>query len=206
MTEKKIVDYLDEDPEITSQKFVLLSFVTPYSVKNVSINEDVKTPEIRGIKVRGCFSTKEDATKRAEFLRKIDPYINIYVGDVGKWLPFEDDQTKAEEIDYAEQKLQDLMKAYKEEQLKAKEYNELKRRNIIEQSIKEAEKVKEKQKQKQIPFKKEIEEINKDSEDIKVKEEALKQITKELEDAKKIRDEARTLTEELIKQVNSMKK
>ena len=44
---------------------------------------------IRGLKVRGCYSTKEEATSRAEKLQKIDSDFHVFVGQVGYWLPWD---------------------------------------------------------------------------------------------------------------------
>jgi hypothetical protein len=46
------------------------------------------------------------------------------VGEVGKWLPWDDDASNAEEAVYAEPKLNEMMKSYQESQQKAAEYNE----------------------------------------------------------------------------------
>lgn len=96
-------DYLLEDKPITNQKFVLLSILTndflkPHEDDTEEIKElkDKKrlTLTTNGIKVRGCFESYEDAVERAEKLKVIDPYHNIYIGEMGKWLPFEDDPEK----------------------------------------------------------------------------------------------------------------
>ena len=42
----------------------------------------------RGIKVRGVFSTQEEAELRCKMLREVDPNHDIYVGPVGVWVPY----------------------------------------------------------------------------------------------------------------------
>ena len=43
---------------------------------------------VRGLKVRGVFSTQEEAELRCKMLRQIDPNHDVYVGPVGMWMPF----------------------------------------------------------------------------------------------------------------------
>ena len=69
---------------------------------------------VRGLKIRGAYSTKEEADMRAKKLQKSDPDHNIYVGQVGKWLPWDPKPSDVGEQEYAEEQLNTLMKKYKE--------------------------------------------------------------------------------------------
>jgi len=69
---------------------------------------------VRGLKIRGAYSTKEEADMRAKKLQKSDPDHNIYVGQVGKWLPWDPKPSEVGEQEYAEEQLNTLMKKYKE--------------------------------------------------------------------------------------------
>ena len=51
---------------------------------------------------------------RAKKLQKSDPDHNIYVGQVGKWLPWDPKPSDVGEQEYAEEQLNTLMKKYKE--------------------------------------------------------------------------------------------
>ena len=106
------VDYLDEDPIISDQNWVCISFLSTKNIKNMDKNEKY---EIKGIKIRGVYSDYEEATKRAEFLRNLDPNFDIFIGEVGKWLPCDVDIDKAKDRHYAEKELNDIMKTYKED-------------------------------------------------------------------------------------------
>jgi len=117
-------DYLDEDPIISSQLFTCLSIFTPNSVKTPE-GEVIDTGhKTRAFKIRGVYSSYEKAEKRCEEIRKFDKYHHVFVGEVGKWLPWDDDASNAEDAVYAEPKLNEMMKAYKDSQAKAAEYNE----------------------------------------------------------------------------------
>lgn len=117
-------DYLNIDPEFDEtrdQKYACLSFLTP-------AKEDQTT--LTGIKVRGVFSDYDEACKHAKRLQEVDPAFNVFVGEVGKWLPFDPDPDSKEvkSSEYANEELNDIMKNYVVNQEKAKVYHE-KRKN-----------------------------------------------------------------------------
>ena len=69
---------------------------------------------MRGLKIRGSYGQKEEAEARAKKLQKMDPDHNIYVGQVGKWLPWDPSPSAIPDQEYAEDQLNNLMKKYKE--------------------------------------------------------------------------------------------
>jgi hypothetical protein len=69
---------------------------------------------VRGLKIRGAYSTKEEAESRAKKLQKMDTDHNIFVGQVGKWLPWDPSPNAIQDQEYAEDQLNTLMKKYKE--------------------------------------------------------------------------------------------
>ncbi len=126
-----IIDHLKEDEPISGQRFVLLSIVTPELIKNCTV---------RGIKIRGVYATEQEARIRASELQKKDQLHNIYVAPVGKWLPWDDDPSKAQEEEYAEGELNRIMKGLKENQVKSKMLHEQRKNDLIEKTLKEQEK------------------------------------------------------------------
>jgi len=74
---------------------------------------DFKTT-VRGLKVRGVYSGKEEAESRAKKLQRSDQIHNIFVGEVGKWLPWDPSPHEVGDQEYAEDQLNTLMKKYKE--------------------------------------------------------------------------------------------
>jgi hypothetical protein len=143
-------DYLDKDPELRDQKYVCLSILTNGSIKDNDGNPVKSDNTARGIKIRGIYSTIEQAQKRAEQIRAFDPHFNIFIGEVGTWLSWDDDIDKAEDAVYAEEKLNTLMKEYKNQQLKAKEYQETRKKTDLENSKKLAEEEKSKREKNEI--------------------------------------------------------
>jgi len=69
---------------------------------------------VRGMKVRGVYNSREEAVARSKKLQRTDTIHNIFVGEVGKWLPWDPEPSQVGEQEYAEEKLNTLMKKYKE--------------------------------------------------------------------------------------------
>ena len=81
-----------------------------------------------GIKIRGAFSTRDEAASHAKRLQKEDATFDIYVVDMYKWLLIPPDAAKIEDAHYTNEKLEELMTGYKENQAQAaKMFNERKR-------------------------------------------------------------------------------
>lgn len=69
---------------------------------------------VRGLKVRGVFSTIEEAKSRAKSLHDIDPDFHVFVAQVGYWLPWDPSPHMVGEEVYAEERLNELVSKYKE--------------------------------------------------------------------------------------------
>jgi hypothetical protein len=190
--ESGTIDYLDEDPEIPTQKYCIVSFISPekvikqkekfffeefvkfmdydWKVKglehfmvylskkyNLKIDDLLKDAEefakvrdeeirqtdvpeqyqvfllkhekelqerfdnsvefqtnVRGVKVRRCFGTVEEAQVMAKVFQRKYPKDNLYIGKVGAWLPWDPSEHLMPEVEYAEKELNELMRKYKE--------------------------------------------------------------------------------------------
>ncbi len=126
-------DYLDEDKPfsqlVKKQNFCVLSMLTPNSFPEDK-RDQYKDQKILGVKIRGVFETYDQAKARCEQLQKLDKFHNIFVGEIGKWLPFNVDistmQTEDDPV-YREKSLNTYMKAYKDS-LKEEEVTEKQRK------------------------------------------------------------------------------
>lgn len=96
----------------------------------------------RGIKVRGCFPTQQEAELRCKMLRELDPNHDVYVGPVGMWMPWHPEAYKTGRVEYLEDELNQLMKEKKVNENKAKEEFDKRvkeaKRKAIEDNIKKA--------------------------------------------------------------------
>ena len=81
-----------------------------------------------GIKIRGAFATRDEAASHAKRLQKEDPTFDIYVVDMYKWLLIPPDPLKIEDVNYSNDKLQEIMSGYRDNQAEAARlFNERKR-------------------------------------------------------------------------------
>ena len=69
---------------------------------------------MRGLKVRGVTGTHGEAVALSKKLQRNDTLHNIFLGEVGKWLPWDPKPHQVQEQEYAEDQLNTLMKTYKE--------------------------------------------------------------------------------------------
>ena len=69
---------------------------------------------IRGLKVRGVTGTHGEAVAMAKKLQRSDAIHNIFLGEVGKWLPWDPKPHQVQDQEYAEDQLNQLMKRYKD--------------------------------------------------------------------------------------------
>jgi hypothetical protein len=69
---------------------------------------------VRGMKVRGVYGNPKEAELKAKKLQTKDKYHNIFIGDVGKWLPWDPQPHEITDQEYAQDELNTLMRKYKE--------------------------------------------------------------------------------------------
>ena len=81
-----------------------------------------------GIKIRGAFASRDEAASHAKRLQKEDSTFDIYVVDMYKWLLIPPDPLKIEDVHYQNEKLEEIMTGYRENQAEAtRMFNERKR-------------------------------------------------------------------------------
>jgi hypothetical protein len=81
-----------------------------------------------GIKIRGAFASRDEAAAHAKRLQKEDSTFDIYVVDMYKWLLIPPDPLKIEDVHYQNEKLEEIMTGYKQNQAEAaRMFNERKR-------------------------------------------------------------------------------
>jgi len=101
---------------------------------------------VRGVKIRGVYNTQEEANKRAADIQRLDRNFNVFVGQVGYWLPWDAEPSDVAENEYLEKDLNELMKQYKSNQIKKEVFyqqqiDETKKQALIDAEAKKAENV-----------------------------------------------------------------
>jgi len=111
-------DYLT----VPGQVFALISIVGP--------DQPQKNDQL-GLKIRGCFATKEDAERHAKRLQTEDNLCDIYVVDMYKWLLIPPDNTQIEDAHYTNEKLEEIMTKYRDNQRRAAAHFEKRKRDMM---------------------------------------------------------------------------
>jgi hypothetical protein len=106
--------------------------------------ENAFETNVRGLKVRGCFPTQEEAELRCKLIREDDPNHDVFVGPVGMWMPWDPEAYKTGRVEYMEEHLNQLMNEKTKNEFHAKrEFDSRVRESkqkAVEENIKKAEK------------------------------------------------------------------
>jgi hypothetical protein len=104
-------------------------------------NNDFQT-NVRGLKIRGSFSTQEEAEMNCKKIRERDPNHDIFVAPVGVWLPWDPNAYKTGKVEHLEPELNKLMQEKMKNEIKAKEEFDERvkdaKRKAIEDNIRKA--------------------------------------------------------------------
>jgi len=111
---KDMEEFVEEEREnlfLTSLEDDYKSFV---DAKEEELQKEYSTQHnfqtnTRGIKVRGVFGSQEEAEVKCKMLRETDPNHDVYIGQVGMWMPFHPEAYKTGKVEYLEKDLNDLM-------------------------------------------------------------------------------------------------
>jgi len=129
----------EELPSLKDNKLLddYKNFIDSHEEKlDKSFNEEHNfQTSVRGIKVRGTFSSQEEAEKRCRLLRELDPGHDVFVGPVGLWMPWDPDAYKTGKVEHLEEELNNLMSQKQKNEEKAKESFDLRVKSAKEQAI-----------------------------------------------------------------------
>ena len=96
-----------------------------------------KKTSVRGVKVRGCYDSYDQAERRAKELQRSDRSFHVFVGQIGYWLPWDPNADNIQDEEYLENELNTLMKEYKKNEINRDIfYEEQKREKLKEAAIK----------------------------------------------------------------------
>jgi hypothetical protein len=99
--------------------------------KEFSETVDFQT-SVRGIKIRGSYETMREAQIRSEVLKRKDKKHNIFIASVGCWCPWDPNPDNIDDQHYSEDRLNTLMKKYKENQAAKDELFENRKQQMID--------------------------------------------------------------------------
>ena len=158
----------------SSQNFTCLSFFE---------GKDKEGKNLMYLRLGGVCDTYDSACEMAKNINQEDNVHNVFVGEVGKWLPVVSNVSKSsseyvEDVEYANEQLNELMKGYHSNQDKAKLFYEHNKNEKM---------------------------INNINDNLGEQDKNKKELTKKLTKAKSI-DEVKTLTSSLENIDNQVKK
>jgi hypothetical protein len=81
-------------------------------LENAFVEKFGNATSIRGLKVRGVYDNYKEAEIRSKQLQKTDPNHNVFIGQVGYWLPWDPSADKIVDQQYQEDQLNELMRGY----------------------------------------------------------------------------------------------
>jgi len=111
---------------VPGQIYALISIVGP---------DQPQKNEKLGMKIRGCFPTKEEAASHAKRLQKEDATVDIYVVDMYKWLLIPPDRDQIDDVHYQNEKLEEIMSKYRQNQREAASHFEKRKRDMMAKPI-----------------------------------------------------------------------
>lgn len=97
-------------------------FKNKKKIEDEFFSENSFRTTVQGLKVRGVYASYNEALARAKTLQKLDPSFNVYVGQMGFWLPWDPDPLDVANQEYADDQLNTLMKKYKENETERDEF------------------------------------------------------------------------------------
>lgn len=113
---KTIAKNYDLDADTIQDKYKDFLYINETKLdEEFSQNNDFRT-SVRGLKIRGVYDNIAEAQRRAKLLQKTDPNFNVFVGQVGYWLPWDPAPHKVSKQEYAEKELNELIHKYEENQ------------------------------------------------------------------------------------------
>ena len=107
---------------VPGQLFACLSIVGPSCPQ--------KTDKF-GIKIRGTFATRSEAESHAKRLQNDDATFDIFVVDMYKWLLIPPDMSAIDDQHYNDEKLEDIMSKYRENQRMAAAMFEKRKKDMM---------------------------------------------------------------------------
>lgn len=102
-------------------------------------NKDDNTVTTSGVRVGGVFETYDGACAHAKLIQQEDDRHHVFVGEVGKWLPYDPDPSSnhVEDSEYANEQLNTLMKGHKENMERARVFHEMRKNESMIDNLNE---------------------------------------------------------------------
>jgi hypothetical protein len=162
---KSLCDTYDISEADLCEKFEDFKYKNETTLTEQFTEDNDFQTNVRGVKIRGVYDTKREADVRAKVLQRQDKHHNVFVGQVGYWLPWDPSLSYMDKVqgEYLDNDLNTLMQKYNENQ----ENKDTFFQEMVQEKTNTAKEVSEKMAQKDDPWMQKIsaEEENKISEE-----------------------------------------
>jgi hypothetical protein len=221
------IDHLDEHEPESGFRYGIFSFLSPEGVHNC---------KVRGVKLWDVARTESDGRKLLESLKKKEKYFPLFLGELGKWMAWDPEDSLVKEVVHDDKKYNKLVNDQRKKQLtdlddlntlagKKKqqiEQKEVAHKKRVADSIKSAKSVVTESETKFVPtvdraqaardrlqklkrLKDEKTEQAKPEDDIKVRQELLKQENERLKQKEDALTETKKTTDKVSKNLEKIK-
>jgi hypothetical protein len=114
----------------SNQKYICISFLS---------NKENDKHTVTGVRFGGAFDTYEQACEQAKIIQQFDQAHHVFVGEGGKWLPFDPDPNSkvVNDSEYANEQLNSLMKGHKTSMGQSKIFHEIRKTEKMMENINE---------------------------------------------------------------------
>lgn len=94
---------------------------------------------VRGVKVRGVYDSYREAEARSKVLQRNDSRFDVFIGQVGYWLPWHPDINRIQDQEYMNNDLNVLMKEYKKNEEKRDMFYEEQKQSRVKEAREQVE-------------------------------------------------------------------
>ena len=115
---KSLCDTYDISEADLCEKFEDFKYKNETTLTEQFTEDNDFQTNVRGVKIRGVYDTKREADVRAKVLQRQDKHHNVFVGQVGYWLPWDPSLSYMDKVqgEYLDNDLNTLMQKYNENQ------------------------------------------------------------------------------------------
>lgn len=139
---KKMSDKYDLSENDLQDKYKDFIYANGDQLEDIFYKENDFRTSVRGLKVRGVYDTLKEAQIRSKVLQRKDKHHNVFVGQVGFWLPWNPNPHQVDNQEYFESELNNLVKKYQENQEDKEQHFRENVEYVKEQASKKAEEMK----------------------------------------------------------------
>lgn len=116
LVSQKKINMSDEELEKLEDTYKDFMYTRKQDLEREYYEKNNFQTSMRGLKVRGVYDTLHEAQMRAKALQRKDKNFNVFVGQVGYWLPWDPSGNDVGKQEYFEKELNDLVHKYEENQ------------------------------------------------------------------------------------------